>query len=141
MADLLNSKGAPFVAPKLGNVKVQVPGPGTDDEWKDLLADWADLLGKIPSMSRREIYATFGKAKPKTYRLWEPHCEDEDCDRPPIRSRLVRSWTRGVRPHKDVRILRRRAIAEHLRNIPHRPYRYAGVELRRPPMVVYKDGI
>ena len=53
MSDLVNDKGLPFKLPDLAGLTIAVPGAGTDEEWKNRLAAWADLLGEIPGMDRR----------------------------------------------------------------------------------------
>ena len=143
MSDQIDKTGRFLpVAPPISDLLIKVPGPTGEDEWKNQLAEWADLLGKIPSMDRRQIYEALGKAKRATSWAYGGGCDcDAECDCPPPKLRVLHFWTLGVRPHRDIRVLRRRAREEHLRRLPGRPYRYAGVELRRPTGVIYMDSI
>lgn len=142
MSELVNEKGVPLKAPGLSALMVGLGTDRSDEDWKNRLAAWADQLGEIPSMDRRRIYEVFGKAKQKSTWAYRGGCDcDTECDCPPPRRYRIRVWTRGVRPHLDIRVLRRRALAEHLRRIPTRPFRYAGVELRRPSAVLYMDNV
>src|ERR1700690_804685 len=129
-----------FEAPiNLGDYSVHVPGCADTPEsreklYRDQLVEWASILAQIPSMDRGRIYEIFGKAKYKANLVYRGCDCDTECDCRPPKGRLVHYWTSGIRPHADIRVLRRRAQAEHLRRIPHLqvPYRFSGVDLRRP---------
>lgn len=137
MSDLVDEHGRPRTKFVVG-----LPGPADDEQWKNELAAWADQLGKIPGMTRAQIYEMFGKATRKATWAYRGGCDcDTECDCPPPKRRRIHVWTHGVRPHANIRVLRHRAREEHLRRIPGRPYRYMGAELRRPPSVRCMDGV